>query len=316
MSFDPNESDVNRQVDASMKMFERAKVGTVAPIVPAEIRSVLLCFDGSSQDEAVADAGMFFASKDSNRKLLSLSAIEPKAATGNAGNSMLADMGNMQKVESSHVDAYDRILDIVAQHSPDIVVVPCPFGRDFASVGADSAGTVIDVLLKRCKKPMLIIRRADQTLEAAAKNAVMVVGSENESESNAARLMLGMLRLVDSTDKSVALNLVLGEEQVENISQLLDILAPDAEIDRQRLENALAAAHARLDTALRNAATEQGFRYRMIPRTNATRPQEIDVELLVVLPLEADDQFGQGFVQHQIRQSPHPLLVVPEQGPR
>ncbi|XZE53109.1 universal stress protein [Planctomycetaceae bacterium SH139] len=312
MSFDPHESDVNRQVDASMKMFERAKVGKVAAIVPAKIRSVLLCRDGSTQDQAVVDVGTFFAAQDPAATILWLDAREHDGEQQlDAISGDEKRQSKWQAVSSSLTDAYDKILDVVAQHQPDLVVVPCPFGRDFSSVGADSAGTVIDVLLKRCSRPMLVIRRVDQAFESTVDNVVMVVGSENESEPQAAEWMLGLVQLGDPQAASVTLNLVLGDEQIENIKQLMSVLVPETEVDREKLEQALAAAHARLDAALRHAAGEQGFRYQLIPRVDATEPRKLDLDLLVVLPLEKDDDFGQGFVQSQIRHSPHPLLIVP-----
>jgi hypothetical protein len=33
--------------------------------------------------------------------------------------------------------------------------------------------------------------------------------------------------------------------------------------------------------------------------------------MLIVLPMETDDRFGQGFVQDRVRRSPHPVLIVP-----
>lgn len=310
MSFDPNQSDVDRQVDASMKLFEQAKVGKLPAIKPIAIKSVLLCFDGSTQDQATIEAGRFIDKRSENVNIVVLDACEDRDHAPSIAFAEVAEQ-KWDVAQTSKSTAYDKIIEVVANTNPDLIVVPCPFGRDFDSVGADSAGTVIDVLLHRCSIPMLVIRRVDQPIDEASANGVMVVGSENEGEPLAARWAVTFSQLSGSDSRSLTLNLVLGDEQVENIQELLNVLVPDSDIDRTKLENALASAHSRLDAALRRAATEMKIRYEMIPRADATQPQQTSLPLLVILPLEADDRFGYGFAQSQIRQSPHPVLVVP-----
>ena len=61
-------------------------------------------------------------------------------------------------------------------------------------------------------------------------------------------------------------------------------------------------------------ASESGINYSLRPQAGETAPPNPlrdDTKMLIVMPLEVDDRFGQGFVQDRIRRSPHPVLVVP-----
>ena len=51
MGNESESTDLDRDVDASMRMFEKSKVGPAAAIVPAALSRVLLVLDGSPQDD-------------------------------------------------------------------------------------------------------------------------------------------------------------------------------------------------------------------------------------------------------------------------
>ena len=305
MSFDPQQADVDRQVDASMRMFERAKVGPAAALSPTEIARVLICPDGSTQDQAIEDAVGFLKSRFPAANFFRVDAREGAVAEPPAA--LTASLAGIELCEVEGEDAYDKILAAATACQADLLVLPCPFGRDFESVGADSAGTVIDVLLSRCLVPLLIMRGPHQPMVQATQEMVLVVGSENESEPAAAALAFALA----SSGAKLTLNLVIGKEQVENVRQLLSVIAPDKEVDRESLAGALASAHAKLDLALHKTALAMGIDYQMDPQQDVTYPDSPDHPLLVIVPLEQDDQFGHGFVQNRIRNSPHPLLIVP-----
>ena len=51
MGNESESSDLDREVDDSMRMFQRSQVGESAPITPIRPARVLLVLDGSSQDD-------------------------------------------------------------------------------------------------------------------------------------------------------------------------------------------------------------------------------------------------------------------------
>lgn len=309
MSFDPQQSDVDRQVDASMRMFERAQVGPAAPVASIHPRSLLVCLDGSGQDEGGVAAAKLLSSRVEDCKILLLDAREHGSA-GQYAAERGASLRAPQVVHFDEESAYDRILAAVEAEGPELVIVPCPFGRDFESVGADSAGTVIDVLLSRCATAMLVIRRGDQPLEAATRDIALIVSGESDSAPEAAGWAIGMA----ADDATITLNIVVEEGQLENLRELLQVVAPEQSIDREQLEVAMTKTHAHLHAATAKAAAEAGLTYRLHP--HAAEPaapaiQNVARPRLIVLPLERGDRYSYGFVQDRIRRSPHPVLVVP-----
>ena len=306
---EPNE--VDRGVDESMRMFERSKVGPAPALVPIKPSRVMLVLDGSPQDQTtIAAAGYLRATF--NVETLVLDARE--TVQGDLTGAVLESVSGSRPIQRPAGDSYDAILAALATHAVDLLVVPCPFGRDFDKVGTDSAGTVIDVLLSRCPCPMLVIRRDDQTLQQCVKTVSVVIGGECDVESKAAAWAFGL-----SADHStVTLNLVVEKEQYENIRSIVEALSEGATLDPESFAEALTKTHQSIHGAMAKTATELGRSYHLRPQAGEVAPpnplQSHDKTLLV-LPLEVDDRFGQGFVQDRIRRSPHPVLIVPSHVP-
>ena len=57
---EPTRRDLDRAVEESMDLFNRARVGSVAPIDPLEPKTVLLAVDGSQQDAFGIDVARQF----------------------------------------------------------------------------------------------------------------------------------------------------------------------------------------------------------------------------------------------------------------
>ena len=163
----PEPNEVDRGVDASMRMFEKSKVGDSAALVPIKPARVLLVLDGSPQDETGIESANYL------RETFNVETLVLDGRESDDGQ-QLEDIAGpvIERVSGSRPitppendgDAHDIILAALGAHSVDLVILPCPFGREFESIGTDSAGTVIDVMLSRCPRPMLVIRRDDQAL--------------------------------------------------------------------------------------------------------------------------------------------------------
>ncbi len=330
MSEEAEPNDLDREVDASMRMFEKSKVGPAPEIAPIKPARILLILDGSPQDQTGIDAASHLRN-EFNVETLVLDARQPKASSSSEdppGESLPAEDQNADaEIEDLAIaaaesisgarplkrkaeDAYDAILNTVNEHAVDLLILPCPFERSFEDVGADSAGTVIDVLLARSNCPMLIIRRDDQRLAECAHTISMVVGSECEMAKRAAGWVFAMA----SKAAAVSLNLVIEKEQYQNIKSIIEALAPDASFDPQAFSDALTKTHQSIHESMSKTAASRGLDYRLRPQAGETAPPNLMTEstkMLLVVPLEVDDRFGQGFVQDRIRRSPHPVLVIP-----
>ena len=156
---------------------------------------------------------------------------------------------------------------------------------------------------------MIVMRRDDQQLRDCVKHIEMVVGSECEVEARAAAWSYGLA----AESANVTLNLVLEKEHFENICSIIEAIQPEAQIDTEQFSAALTKTHHALHGAMAKTAATLGMNYELHPIAGEVAPpNSLDQtkKLLLVLPLEVDDRFGQGFVQDRIRRSPHPVLIV------
>ena len=302
--------DLSREVDASIRMFQKSQVGLAAPIIPSKPVKVLLVLDGSPQDSTGTDAASYLHSRFETETLVLDARDWREEDQTDLAIEVVQSISNAKPVKRKSGESYDVILDAVTQSEVDFVIVPCPFARSFSDVGSDSAGTVIDVLLARCSLPMLVIRRDDQRLEECLASLSMVVGGECEMETLAASWTFGLAR----ESASISLNLVVEKEQYENVRSIIEALSPGAEFNSEAFSEALTKTHQAIHQAMSKTAATTGMTYRLQPQAGNEAPPNLmtaSEKMVIVLPLEVDDRFGQGFVQDRIRRSPHPVLVVP-----
>lgn len=314
--------DLDREVDDSMRLFERAHVGSTSPITPIRPSRILLVLDGSGQD-ATSIASTVYLQKTHNTETLILDARErdetdsgdPSGSGNHAGKSematkVVAQISNSRAIERPSGDAFDAILASLKQHQFSLLVLPCPFGRSFETIGQDSAGTVMDVMLSRCPVPILITRRSDQALEQCVKRVCLLSSGECDVETRAAGWAFG----VAAPAAEISLNLVVEKEHFENVRAIVEALRPGETFDEAMLSDVLTQTHQTLHSAMNATANQTGMKYHLIPQAGQTAPPNPlsdPTHQLLVLPLEVDDRFTQGFVQDRIRRSPHPVLVVP-----
>lgn len=319
MSNESESGELDRDVDASMRMFEKSNVGASVAITPIKPSRVLVVLDGSPQDETSIAAAQSLRERF-NVETLVLDARDHGNSDGSGGGlvplredlsiTRAGQVTGSRPISRAEGDSYDAILAAVKEHDVDLLIVPCPFGRSFEQIGTDSAGTVIDVLLSKCPKPMLVIRREDQHVGQCLKSLRFIVSSECDLEHRAAAWAFGMIE----PGGSITLNLVVEKEQYQNLRSILQALHPEETIDEQKFTDALTKTHHSLHGAMAKTATALGLNYSLQPQASEAAPPNAlgdATKQLLVMPIEVDDRFTQGFVQDRIRRSPHPVLIVP-----
>ncbi|MEM9657613.1 MAG: universal stress protein [Planctomycetota bacterium] len=304
--YEPTERQLDDDVHKSMDMFERAKVGDVAPIEPRTPHRVLVAFDGSSQDpmsRAVAGA----LRRRFDCRILAIDARE--AADVDLAKES-ADELQAEPLDRCDGDSYDQILTAIEGSQCDLVVAPSPFGRDLDNVGNDSTGTVIDVLLARSPVPLMVVRQPYQLESNPFERTVMVLIGENSAAESAAQWAVGLTAATGRTE----LRLVVEDEVLENTQSLLDTLDPGAELTPETLGRAMERSHLRLHKAIDQAARSNEVHYRLnVLRESDHRLADLsggDRHPLLVLAHERSDHASQGHVHDRIRRSPHPVFVV------
>lgn len=306
--FDPTEHSLDHDVEESMSLFERAKIGAIAPVAPRHPKRLLLVLDGSSQDQL---------SVELCRKLQARLACPVDVLDAREDRSSNDDAQQIAESLAAHAcaklpgESYEQILAAVQQTGCGLVVVPSPYGRELEKVGTDSTGTVIDVLLSRCPVPLLVVRQSYEVTDEPFSRAVLLLIAENEAAQDAAGWMLGLT----APGGVVELLLLVESETVENFRELMHAIDPNVEITSGQLSEALERSYVRLHRALWKAAELAKLRYQFRVATDAEGPPaELSSAAdhpLLVLALERADHASQGHVHDRIRRSPHVVLVVP-----
>lgn len=298
---------MDQDVEDSVRLFNRARVSSVGPVEPRRPKSVLLALDGSSQDPL----GIAIARQFRERLECALAVVD--AREGEPSDPLaprIATSLGARVMPKTTGDSFEQILVAAADANCDLLVTPSPYGRDLESVGPNSAGTVIDVLLARSPVPILVVRKPHEPPREMFRRVLMILTAENEAAEEAAAWAAGMV----AAGGVLQLVLVLEKEMRENVFSLMESIAPDVDVSASALSQALAQTHVRLHRSLQKTAAEMGFAYSLKLQVegdaDSVTVQEEDVQSLVVLALERRDHASQGGVQSRIRLSPNPVLVV------
>ncbi len=308
--FEPTEREFDDDVQRSMNMFERARVGDVPAVEPLIPQRLLLALDGSSQDAM----GQRIAQQVRRRFDGDLTVVDGRESEeSDTLMEQVAEDLNARALPKLSGENYEQILAAIDQSKCDLLIVPCPFERDFAKVGTDSIGTVIDVLVSRSSVPLLVVRESYEISAEPFSRVSMVLVGENEAAQLAARWATGLV----AAGGTLELTLLLETEIFENVRDLIRALDPAVDVSQEKLAEAMQRSRVRLHRALQKAAREAGFQYRLNMRQDGDdSPIESrtgERHPLTVLALENSDHLSQGFVHDRIRQSPGALLVVPQQ---
>lgn len=304
---EPTRRDLDRAVEESMELFNRARVGSVAPVNPCRPGTVLLALDGSSQDRlGIAIAGQF---RERFGCALAVLDAREDVASDELAAQAAHSLGGLVEPKTPD-DSFAQILAAVDHSKCDLLITPCPYGRDLESVGPDSAGTVIDVLLARSPVPILVVRKPYESPGELFRQVLMILIAENEAAPAAAAWASGLI----APRGVFQLVLVLEREMYENIHALMQSIAPEMDISAASLSHALARNYMRLHRSLQKTAAQEGFEYRLNLQVEgearSLAAEDETLRSLNVLALERGDHVSQGSVQSRIRQSLNPVLVV------
>ncbi|MCG8651295.1 MAG: universal stress protein, partial [Pirellulales bacterium] len=129
-------TDLDREVDQSMRLFERSQVGTAATISPLQPARVLWVLDGSSQDESAAGAAAYLHQRFQTETFV----LDGRHSGHGPGEDLAIErsdsLAKSKPIARREGDSYDLILAAAGEYEVDFIILPCPFGRSFEQVGA------------------------------------------------------------------------------------------------------------------------------------------------------------------------------------
>ncbi len=317
----PTQRQVDADLERSIDMFTRAQVGEVGQVDGVRPTRVLAAIDGSSQDLATAlltrqlaerlscDVGFVLVTDDSE-KHIDKQALDELTAISATEIQLPAEISQTSQTDENPAN-YDYILAVANDYQADLLVAPCPFGRDFESLGEDSTGTVVDVLTARWDGSLIVTRRPDATGRDPTNHLRIILTGENPAAEAAARLAVGLVQ----PNGRIELLLLVEKSFYEKFREALHSVQPGMDVSYEDLENALAQTYGRLHASLQMSAASVGFAYELLIRHEGDElpitPEDPKTHpALMVLGMEQSSLDSQGEVQEFIRRSPHPVLVA------
>lgn len=158
-------SDLDEDLKRQMAAFEAARTGAPLALVPAPLRTVLCVHDGSDQDATADQLAAALAARTA-------AAVQPFAAS-----------------------AQDPLPEILAAAAGcELVVLPCPFRRDYTTERAESLSTTVDLLLARCKAALLLVRAPLDDADACLRRPLVALGIDRHRKVEATALALSLAR--------------------------------------------------------------------------------------------------------------------------
>lgn len=159
----------NDLLDFSIHRFEQALEARPLAINPAPHRRALLALDGSNQDPTVLGlAQAIIPALGQDPRFEIVLASESGASPGQRASLDQARTLLGSKLHRVHesdptMPAFRQILEAAQKADADWIIVPAPFLRDLDELGADSVGTVLDMLLARFAGTLLVVRVPQKT---------------------------------------------------------------------------------------------------------------------------------------------------------
>ena len=321
---DPSQREVDNRLEESMDLFKRADVGERTTLQPIKPTHALIAFDGSQQDETAMSLAIYLQRQSECRLSYCLVSDAARESFATHIRDSAEQAGAVEVPGEGEAD-YDRILSAVEASQADLLIVPCPFGRDYESIGEDSTGTVIDVMIARSPIPFIAIRRpvgdpphpsadADAPVPAKenpTKHLRLVFTEQNKAALAAAQRALGLV----APSGKIDMLLLVEASFYDNFRAAMQAIDPTKEVSYQDLEHALARTFGPLHAALHHAAPGVNCSYELLIRNEedeepVTPGDPKTHPALIAIGLERENHDSQSETRDYIRRSPHPVLVT------
>ncbi len=313
---EPTQSQVDSDLQKSMDLFERADVGVTQSIPLKRPSHVLLVLDGSTQDAAAVSLAIRMKSRLDCQLTWAFVPTADCSTLASDHRSALKEANATETATnvSKENDTANQILQIVTESAADLLIVPCPFGRDFEEMGEDSTGTVIDLLAARCEIPFITIRRPDIVDVDPTAHVRLILTGENAAAELAAAFAAGLVQ----PNGKLELLLLVEVSFYHNFRQAMHAIDPSKVVTYEDLEHALARQYGRLHASLQHTADAAGFDYELMihneeDATSVTPQDPVSHPAVMVLGAQRGDHDSLGEIRDFIRRCPHAVLIAATQ---
>lgn len=154
--------DVEKIVEEQVEAFEEALLERVRLVEPTP-RTILLALDHSNQDSMTTSLGA-----EIGRRYNAVIAVtggfpdemeeEARSYLSEASHRLREEGVDARTLWAPEKKSFDKILWAQRESGADILILPAPYFRDIETLGEDSIGTNLDIILARSPIPVLVIR--------------------------------------------------------------------------------------------------------------------------------------------------------------
>lgn len=302
--------DVERFVEEQVEAFEEALHG-VRPVELPATETILLALDQSQQDELVVSLGTALAHRLHADLVLTSGFPEEAADAAEAYVSKIRERLRRGGLESRVLwptgeEPFERILRTVDEAKADLLVLPAPYFRDIETLGEDSVGTTLDVVLTRSPIPVLVVRDPQVDAEEVLERVRLAIFDADSSSHRAAEWALALV-----AQGRLAVLALVEEELVERIE---GALGPEA-ISEEEIAERLARGFVPLVSAVVRWCAERGMECDVTYETEdlvrgILEGTDDKPALLVLRGYVPEDRPAEKVARDVILRSRMPVLVV------
>jgi nucleotide-binding universal stress UspA family protein len=213
--------DVERIVEEQVEAFEEALAERV-DLEERRLATLLLALDRSNQDGLAISLAAYLATRHSARVVVTggfaddlkheaeqyMTEVEDRLRSGGV---------EVESLWAEGEESFGKILWAIDRTSPDLLILPSPYFRDLESLGEDSIGTNLDVLLSRSPIPLLVVRHPSLEASKVMRRILLAVFDDSPLSRAAAGWALLLAR--EARLDTIA---IVEEEFVEMMEEVLE----------------------------------------------------------------------------------------------
>ncbi len=305
----------DKDIRTNVERFEAAARASKVEFEIPRIDRILLVLDGSNQDATSeglatvlarsAEAELRIFAADGSRRDPDRKDYLDRRAEALRENGIRAEVEALEK-SAENLKAYEQILAAAERTSCDLMVLCAPYLEDFDSLGRESVGTTLDILMCRSAVPVLAAREPRDDPGRCLEKILLPITPFLDPGARAAAWTFRLVR----EGGHIQLLAITGDEWPETPTDMPE----NAEI---RVAAGLHRAEAAgLIAAMQRRSAEAGLGCRM----DLASGEVVKVlaewanreELTVVVPCCPRDPVGTAYqrVQALVRELRNPVLIV------
>ncbi|MFQ5837905.1 MAG: hypothetical protein ACE5HJ_03890 [Thermoplasmata archaeon] len=302
--------DVERIVEEQVEAFEEALLGKVDLGEP-RLKTILLALDRSNQDDMVMGLGSELSRRYSAALVVTGGfpddlEEEARSYLSEAIRRLLKERVDATALWAPGEESFEKILWARQESEADMLVLPAPYFRDIESLGEDSVGTNLDVLLARSQVPLLVVRDPGLDPAAVLAHIHLAIFDDSLLSKGAAEWAL----LLAKGGRMDALALV----EEEFVGMVEEALAPEA-ISDEDIGKRFARDLVPLVSAVLRRCDEAGIPWDVEYATGdlvntITKRVERRQGLIVLRGYEPHDRPGEKVAREVILRSRSPVMAV------